>query len=84
MVAGQYEGAYLCFYTDAGHVRRGFLLDPVNPQGIFFLDQGYDACWFDELQDALFVLDGTAVKKWDADAAAMTATYRSKNWVTPA
>jgi hypothetical protein len=42
MVAGQYEGAYLCFYTDAG-TRRGFLLDPVNPQGIFFLDQGYDA-----------------------------------------
>jgi hypothetical protein len=83
MVASQYEGAYLCFYTDADDVRRGFLIDPANPQGIFFLEQGYDAVWFDELQDALFVLDGTEVKKWDADAAAMTATYRSKNWVTP-
>jgi hypothetical protein len=68
MVASQYEGGYLCFYTDAGAVRRGFLIDPVSPQGIFFLETGYSACWFDELQDALFVLDGANVKKWDAGA----------------
>lgn len=84
MLAGRYEGAYVCFYTDAASVRRGFILDPLDPQGIFFLDKGYDALWFDELQDALFVLDGTNIKKWDAAAGApMTATFRSKVFVTP-
>jgi hypothetical protein len=83
MVAGIYEGAYLCFYTDGGGVRRGFLVDPLNPQGIYFLDAGYSALFFDELQDALYVLDGTDVKKWDAGAAMMTATFRSKVFITP-
>jgi hypothetical protein len=83
MVAGIYEGAYLGFYTDAGAVRRGFLIDPINPTGIFFLDQGYDALFFDELQDALYVLDGTDVKKWDAGVAMMTATFRSRVFFTP-
>lgn len=83
MVAGQYEGAYLCFYTDQSGTRRGFLIDPVNPQGVYFLETGYSACWFDALQDALFVLSGTSVKKWDAGAALMTATFRSKQFVVP-
>ncbi|MDB5730695.1 MAG: hypothetical protein JWQ03_590 [Variovorax sp.] len=85
MVAGEYEGAYLCFYTEGeggAAVRRGFLLDPLNPAGIFFLDKGYDACWFDKLQDCLYVLDGTDVKKWDAGTALMTAVFRSKEFVT--
>jgi hypothetical protein len=83
VVGGIYEGAYVGFYTDAGAVRRGFIVDPLNPQGIFFLDKGYDAIYFDELQDALYVLDGTDVKKWDAGAALMTATFRSKEHVVP-
>jgi hypothetical protein len=84
MVAGIYEGAYLCFFTQDS-VRRGFLLDPLNPQGAFFLTDGYDAAWFDQLQDALFVLSTAgSVQKWDAGLAPMTATYRSKLWVTPA
>lgn len=82
MVASQFLGMYLCFYTVLG-APYGFLIDPRNPQGIFFLDQGYAAPWFDELQQALFVLEGNAVKKWDADAATpMTARYRSKLWET--
>lgn len=83
MSASRYEGGYLCFYTDGGGVRRGFLLDPANPQGMFFLDAGYTAAWFDDLQDALFVLDGPAVKKWHPIGGdPMTATFVSKVWVT--
>lgn len=82
MVAGIYEGAYLCFYTDSEDERRGFLIDPLNPTGIYFLEDGYEALHFDKLQDALYVLDGTSVKKWDAGAAFMTATFRSKVHVT--
>lgn len=82
MIASIYEGAYLCTYTDAGSVKRSFLIDPLNPAGIFFLDVGYDAMYFDELQDKLFVLSGTNVQKWDSGSA-MTATFRSKVFTTP-
>jgi hypothetical protein len=86
MVAGIYEGLYLCFYTDSspGAVRRGFLIDPISPVGILFLETGYAACFFDQLTDALYVLDGTNVKKWDAGAELMTATWRSKEFTTAA
>ena len=83
MVAGMYEGAYLCFYNDADGLRRGFLLDPINPTGLYFLDTGYGALHFDQLQDALYVLDGVDVQKWDASAALMTARFTSKTWHTP-
>lgn len=83
MVAGQYMGAYVCFYTDGSSVRRGFIIDPLSPTAVYFLDTGYDALWFDELQDKLFVLNGTSVQKWDAGASPMTATFRSKIFETP-
>jgi hypothetical protein len=83
MVASQYMGAYVCFYTDGSSVRRGFMIDPLNPTGVYFLDTGYDAMWFDELQDKLYILNGTNVQKWDAGASAMTATFRSKTLETP-
>lgn len=73
-----YEGYYFASYLDAGGVRRGFFLNPADPKGIFFLDKGYEAMFVDAERDALFVLDGTAVKKWDAGATLMAATFRSK------
>lgn len=84
IVAGIYEGAYLGFYTDATGARRGFLLDPLNPRALLYLDKGYDALFFDKLQDALFVYDGGTgdVLKWDAGAALMTAKFVSKVFVT--
>lgn len=84
MIAGAFEGMYLCFYT-VGGVKKGFLIDPLNPTGIFFLDTGYDALFFDELQDKLYVYrtsDG-AILNWDAGATSMTATFRSKTFITP-
>lgn len=83
IVAGIYEGAYFGFYTDGGAVRRAFMIDPLNPTGIFFLSAGYDALYFDELQDALYVLNGTNVQKWNAGGTSMTATFRSKVFTVP-
>jgi hypothetical protein len=83
MVAGMYEGAYLCFFDDVDGARRGFLLDPMNPTGLYFLDVGYSAIYFDRLQDALYILDGTAIKKWDASTALMTARYVTKTTALP-
>lgn len=78
IVAASYEGAYIAFYDRPGGGRGGFLIDPLAPQGFFPLDQGYDGLFLDESRDALFVLDGTEIKKWDAGPAPMTARFRSK------
>ncbi|MBH2008284.1 MAG: hypothetical protein I8H71_01155 [Xanthomonadaceae bacterium] len=85
MVAGVYEGAYLCFFDDADGIRRGFLIDPTAPQGLYFLDKGYKAVYFDALQDALYVLDTDGkISKWDAGAALMTARFVTKTFGLPA
>lgn len=82
IVAACYEGAYFGFY-EVGGVKKGFMIDPLQPSGIYFLEQGYDAVFLDESQDALFVLDGSAVRKWDAGAALMQAKARSKIFLSP-
>ena len=76
IVAGMYEGAYLGFYTVAG-VTKGFLIDPINPTGLYPTDIRANALFFDELQDQLYLLDGTNIKKWDAGAA-LLAQFKSK------
>jgi hypothetical protein len=72
-----YEGLYFGSYDD-GAGRKGFLIDPANPTGIYFMDTGYTAMHFDELKDQLYVLDGTSIKKWDAGA---TMTYKARSKV---
>jgi hypothetical protein len=77
IVGQMYEGLYFGSYDD-GSGRKGFMIDPMNPTGIFFLDTGYEAMHFDELQDQLYVLDGTQIKRWDAGSTFMTAKFRTK------
>jgi hypothetical protein len=74
--AAMYERRYIATYND-GTGRKGFVIDPANPDGIYFLDFGFDAMHVDALQDALFVLDGVNVQKWDAGTA-LTTTFKSK------
>lgn len=81
IVGCMYEGLYFGSY-DSGFGRRGFILDPSNPQGIYFLGKGYEAMQFDELQDQLYVVDGANVQRWDAGIS-MTATFKSKVFKMP-
>lgn len=81
IVGGMYEGAYLGFYT-VGGVTRGFLVDPLNPTGLYFTDVPGAALFFDDLQDQLYILDGTSIKKWDGGSA-LTASFRSKVFRMP-
>lgn len=67
---------YVGFYNNGA--KRGFVVDLSNPDGIYFLDKGYDGAYWDPLLGALFVLDGTTIKQWDAGEAFMTATFRGK------
>jgi len=71
-----FERRYFGFCT-VGGVRKGFVVDPANPSGVYFLDFGVDAVYGDDLQDALYVLDGVSVKKWDASSA-LTVTFKIK------
>jgi hypothetical protein len=84
LIGAAYEGMYFGVYTDAGSVKRGFLIDPIDPKGIFFLDTGYDALYFDEFHDKLYVYNASTgfVSKWDGGATPMTTTFRSKTFVT--
>lgn len=83
IVGQMYEGLYVGSFDD-GTGRKGFFIDPSNPTGIFPLDAGYEAMHFDELQDQLYVLDGTDVQRWDAGDTFMTARARSKVFRVPA
>lgn len=81
IVGSMYEGAYLGFYT-VGGVTKGFLVDPLNPTGLYFTDIPGSAVFFDELQDQLYLLDGLDIKKWDAGTQ-LLATFRSKRYRAP-
>jgi len=81
IIGCMYERRYIGLYTVAG-IQKGFMLDPQNPTGLYFFDFGADAVYFDDLQDALYVLQGTSVKKWDAGAA-LNVTFKSKQFLLP-
>jgi hypothetical protein len=76
-----FEGRYFGLFTVAS-VTRMFMLDPGNPDGIYFMDFGADAIAVDQLGGAMYVLDGTAIKKWDAGAA-LNVTFKSKLFTLP-
>jgi len=76
-----FEGRYYGTYTVAS-VTKMFMLDPANPNGIYFFDFGVDAFYTDLFQDAMYVLSGTAIQKWDTGSA-LTTTFKSKLFVEP-
>jgi hypothetical protein len=77
MVATQHRGRYVCSYTDGGGVRRGFMVDPKNPTGLYYMSTGFDAAFRDPISDNVFVLQTKDIKQW-AVGAAMPALARSK------
>lgn len=82
IIGKMYEGLYFGSYDD-GAGRKGFVINPGDQGGgIYFLSAGYEALHFDELQDQLYVLDGTNVKRWDAGDL-MTVKARSKEYRLP-
>jgi hypothetical protein len=85
MRAGRSGTSYVCFYTTAGGEKRGFTVDmrDVTNPGFYPLATGYDALFLDPSTDRLFVLEGDSIKEWNAGAA-LTATFRSKDFRMPA
>lgn len=77
IVGQMYEGLYFGSYDD-GSGRKGFMIAPGEPQGIWFLDTGYDVMHFDELRDQLYVYSSGNIQKWDSGSL---LTYRVKSKV---
>ncbi len=84
IISAQYLGFYMGFYDAGGGVLKGFMLDPLAAAGsVYFFDTGFTAVYYDALQEALYGVNGTSIKKWDAGAALMTATFRTKEFRLP-
>jgi hypothetical protein len=82
IIGRMYEGLYFGSYDD-GTGRKGFFINPGDPQGMYFMDTGYTAMHFDELKDQLYVLSGGNVQKWDSGTP-MTYRVVSKVFKHPA
>ena len=82
IVGCMYDGRYIGSYSIAG-VRWSFIVDPSNPAGMYFCNSGFTSAYTDDLQDALFTLEGTNVRKWDAGATSKTAAFTSRLFRTP-
>ncbi len=81
MVGGQCDGQYLVSY-DPGGGRASLMISPIAPQGAFFMPHGFTASFYDMVQDALYLLNGGNVQRWDAGAAQI-ASFTSKTFRTP-
>lgn len=83
MVGVLYEGLYLGSYEVSIGVRKGFAIDIREPRGIYFMDQGFQAAFLDKLRDAVYILDGGNIKKWDVGGSFLTAKFTSKIFRAP-
>lgn len=78
MIAGRWRDCYVCAFNDG--TSRGFMFDLKNPGRIWWLSSGFDACHYDELSQALFVLEGGNVREFAAGAA-MTGSFTGKRFL---
>lgn len=78
--AWAHDGRYIGFY-DTGTVQQGFVFDPADAVAPF-VTIGFHATagYRDIKRDALYLMTGGKIKKWDAGAA-MANQWRSKRFV---
>lgn len=80
MVAGRWGRFYVCSFND-GNGARAFMLDPLRPgDGLWYLSTGFDACYYDPLQNKLFVLEGANVREFAAGPGLLAGSYTSKEF----
>lgn len=75
LIAGEHEGLYLASYDAGG--RKTLYIDPTAPTGFYFGTAAFKGCHYDPIMDALYVLNGTKVQRWDAGATKMSASWTS-------
>lgn len=85
MVAGRWRRFYVCSFTGTapdGSGAHAFMIDPLRPtEGVWYLTTAFDACYYDQLQEKLFVLEGANVKEFAAGPGTLTGSFKSKIFV---
>ena len=81
IMGARYQDSYVGFYT--GNGGGGFIFD-LQEQELTFLNFQATAIWTDPATGDLYMVVGTNLQEWDADAVhPLTYTWQSKNFVTP-
>lgn len=84
MHGAYFKGLLIYWFTGGTAGSGGFVIDPSNRAGGYFLSGYFDAAHWDESTERLFVLSGTTLSEWQpATGSPMTATFRSRVWRTP-
>lgn len=78
MIAGRWRDCYVCAFNDG--TSRGFMIDLKRPGSIIWLSQGFHACHYDEISQALFVLEGENVREFAAGTP-LTGKFTSKRFL---
>lgn len=76
-----YDGKYIGFY-DTGTAQGGFIIDPATGDMTtlsFYATAGF----YDPMRDALFLVVGGALVKFDQGATALTAKWKTKKFYSP-
>lgn len=78
------DGRYICFYS-TGATQGGFIFSPADGKnGLVMIDTYATAGYSDPVLDALYLMIGTDIVRWDAHATVKkTLTWRSKVFVAP-
>lgn len=77
MIGGRWRGLYVVSYeVDGG--RKAMIIDPLKPAGVWWLSFGFDACWYDEEGEDLYILQGGNVRRFDGAEALQMAKFTSK------
>lgn len=75
MFGSKLENYYVCFYNDGAD--KAFLIDPLNPTGIIYINPAARAAYYDNLSDRLYLsIAGNIVMRWGGGAAA-PATFKT-------
>lgn len=75
IIGNRYERYYVGFYNDG--TAKGFILDPLDPAGLVFLDFGARGTFYDPISDRLYLQDtGNTIKRFNAGSA-LSATFKT-------
>ena len=80
MTACIQDGRYFCFYDNG--TKGGFVIDPSSSMnGLVMIDTYATAVFSDPLTDALYLMVGNDIVKWDGGTLNKTLKWRSKVFV---
>lgn len=72
-----HDGRYFGFY-DTGTVQGGFIVEPGEMPSLVKLDTFATAAFSDPVSNALYLMGGSSIVKWEGSSAKMSLTWKSR------